>query len=590
MATPPTSSGRTRSPSWPPGTGSRSSSVRRSRPWTSRRPTAPRSRSRTGRPSRSARSAGVRIAPEGTAVRNPSFDVTPAALISGDRHREGRAPGAVRPCAADAMDRRDARRQPPPAGGGLGGDCSRWIATAGVTASTTTDRALIKAFLDRDRIFAAYALCDLEDREFPRSRWGAAWPAATIVSLVLEYGGPSPQPLFMMGRADGVDAILRDVIRPRDHLRRRLPGMLPAIQQRYRLDNGPQMVRMCVNRDTFRPADDPGVEPLIPSDAVELNRLYQLGFGAWLPPQAVSEGIYYGLRVNGRLVAAAGTHVISRSARLAVVGNVLTQPSSAAGATPRPSPAPSPPNCCCSATMWPSTSARTTRLRSMPTGTSGTPSTSDSRNGWAIASAHCGPRWSQRSDDACSPQRSPRPHDRDPDRRAAGPRCHRPRAGPPKASDGSSGRSGRCPSCASFGSASRTSDPSPGIRIGACLHVTSETANLMRTLKAAGAEVILAASNPLSTQDDVAAALVAEYGISDLRPPGRGSRHLLPPPQRGGRHDPAADDGRRLRPRVAAPPRAPRAGQGRPRGDRGDDDRASSGSGRWPPTARSATP
>ncbi|MBY0395800.1 MAG: adenosylhomocysteinase, partial [Thermoleophilia bacterium] len=50
--------------------------------------------------------------------------------------------------------------------------------------------------------------------------------------------------------------------------------------------------------------------------------------------------------------------------------------------------------------------------------------------------------------------------------------------------------------------------PLAGLRIGACLHVTSETANLMRTLRAAGAEVILAASNPLSTQDDVAAALV----------------------------------------------------------------------------------
>jgi adenosylhomocysteinase len=56
--------------------------------------------------------------------------------------------------------------------------------------------------------------------------------------------------------------------------------------------------------------------------------------------------------------------------------------------------------------------------------------------------------------------------------------------------------------------------PLAGLRIGACLHVTSETANLMRTLKSAGADVILAASNPLSTQDDVAAALVAEYGIA----------------------------------------------------------------------------
>lgn len=55
--------------------------------------------------------------------------------------------------------------------------------------------------------------------------------------------------------------------------------------------------------------------------------------------------------------------------------------------------------------------------------------------------------------------------------------------------------------------------PLAGIRVGACLHVTSETANLMRTLKAGGAEIVLCASNPLSTQDDVAAALVDEYGI-----------------------------------------------------------------------------
>jgi adenosylhomocysteinase len=56
--------------------------------------------------------------------------------------------------------------------------------------------------------------------------------------------------------------------------------------------------------------------------------------------------------------------------------------------------------------------------------------------------------------------------------------------------------------------------PLAGVRIGACLHVTSETASLMRTLKAGGAEISLCASNPLSTQDDVAAALVTEYGIS----------------------------------------------------------------------------
>jgi len=56
--------------------------------------------------------------------------------------------------------------------------------------------------------------------------------------------------------------------------------------------------------------------------------------------------------------------------------------------------------------------------------------------------------------------------------------------------------------------------PLNGYRISACLHVTTETANLMRTLKAGGADVVLCASNPLSTQDDVAAALVSEYDVS----------------------------------------------------------------------------
>lgn len=56
--------------------------------------------------------------------------------------------------------------------------------------------------------------------------------------------------------------------------------------------------------------------------------------------------------------------------------------------------------------------------------------------------------------------------------------------------------------------------PIKGKKMAACLHVTAETANLARTLKAGGADLVLCASNPLSTQDDVAAALVKEYGIS----------------------------------------------------------------------------
>src|SRR5438132_12712386 len=56
--------------------------------------------------------------------------------------------------------------------------------------------------------------------------------------------------------------------------------------------------------------------------------------------------------------------------------------------------------------------------------------------------------------------------------------------------------------------------PLDGLRLSACLHVTAETANLARTLKAGGADVVLVASNPLSTQDDVAASLVQDFGLS----------------------------------------------------------------------------
>ncbi len=56
--------------------------------------------------------------------------------------------------------------------------------------------------------------------------------------------------------------------------------------------------------------------------------------------------------------------------------------------------------------------------------------------------------------------------------------------------------------------------PLKGVRLSACLHVTSETANLARALTAGGADLVLCASNPLSTQDEVAASLVADYGVS----------------------------------------------------------------------------
>jgi ribosomal protein S18 acetylase RimI-like enzyme len=187
----------------------------------------------------------------------------------------------------------------------------------------TRDRALLRTFLERDRLRAAYAICDLEEREFARTRWGVAFDGDEPVAVVLEYGGLTPQPLFVMGDGQGIVAILREVIRPRLVYLAADESLLPAIGHVYRIDPGPQMVRMWVGRDTFRPAQGVATR-LVPSEIGDLNRLYGLGFAGWLPAESIGRGVYYGVRVAGRLVAAAGTHVISHEARLGVVGNVLT--------------------------------------------------------------------------------------------------------------------------------------------------------------------------------------------------------------------------------------------------------------------------
>jgi len=190
-------------------------------------------------------------------------------------------------------------------------------------ARQIADRQLLRSFLEQDRLYAAYAICDLEEREFARTRWGAAFDGDTLVAVGLEYTGPTPQPVFLMGRPDGIEAVLREIGRPRAAYVAIRPETLPVVESLYRVDPGPQMVRMWVDRTTFRPYPAT-VQRLLPVEIGELNRLYQLGFASWLPSSAIADGVYYGMRVNGQLIAAAGTHVVSPAARLAVVGNVLT--------------------------------------------------------------------------------------------------------------------------------------------------------------------------------------------------------------------------------------------------------------------------
>jgi ribosomal protein S18 acetylase RimI-like enzyme len=192
-----------------------------------------------------------------------------------------------------------------------------------IAARETADRPMLRRFLEIDRLYSAYALCDLDDLEFHRTRWGVALVDKQPVAVVLQYAGYTPQPVFVMGEPAGVEAVLKDVIKPRAAYVTARSEHLPAIAARYRVEDGPPMVRMWVDREHFRPF--PGeVRRLLPVEIGDLNRLYQLSLASALPARAIGEGLYYGIRVGGRLVSAAGTHVISPTARLAVVGNVMT--------------------------------------------------------------------------------------------------------------------------------------------------------------------------------------------------------------------------------------------------------------------------
>ena len=158
-----------------------------------------------------------------------------------------------------------------------------------------------------------------------------------MVALGLEYGGLTPQPLFVMGRNDGIEAVLQNVVRPRAAYLAAKAESLPAVNALYNIDPGPPMIRMWVDRARFQPAPA-AVERLLPVEVGELNRLYQLGFAAWLPSSTIAEGIYYGIRVNGQ----AGRPPRGRTSSRATPGSPSSAtssptPTTAAAGTPRPS-------------------------------------------------------------------------------------------------------------------------------------------------------------------------------------------------------------------------------------------------------------
>ena len=190
-------------------------------------------------------------------------------------------------------------------------------------ARPVSDRGEIAAFLRTDRLYAAYALGDLDGPNHQRVAWGMAYEGGAPVALAMHHEGLVPQPLFLMGEPAGCRQILESVLKPRDAYFQSTAPLSRAAAALYDLEPPIAMLRMVTDRATFRPFAGPA-ERLSALDVEELNRLYQLGFRAGFPANVLEEGVYYGVRVRGRLVSAAGTHAINAREGIAVVGNVMT--------------------------------------------------------------------------------------------------------------------------------------------------------------------------------------------------------------------------------------------------------------------------
>ncbi|HWO94267.1 MAG TPA: GNAT family N-acetyltransferase [Dehalococcoidia bacterium] len=192
-----------------------------------------------------------------------------------------------------------------------------------------TDLATIRRWLETRRHYAAYALGQFEPELTDLTEW---WTATGDLGrgLVAFARGGLGDALFCMGEAEAVDAILRLHQGSRLTYATYQPEHLTVVRRRYMLQSPTVMSRMAVRGDTFRPSPPPRngtLRRLYERDVQMLNRLYGTEGGAtYYSSSHLREGVYYGMLVDGRLVAAAGTHVVGPTQGIAVVGNVFTHP------------------------------------------------------------------------------------------------------------------------------------------------------------------------------------------------------------------------------------------------------------------------
>ncbi|HEV8534805.1 MAG TPA: GNAT family N-acetyltransferase [Candidatus Limnocylindria bacterium] len=182
-----------------------------------------------------------------------------------------------------------------------------------------------RAYLERDRLMAAYALADIDQPEIEGTRWWIARREGEIAAVVLVVEGLPFRPCFATGGADALATLFREAIREPRVLLATPPRCRPAIEATYRFERVDHMKRMAVNVRRFRPRLAHQVTRLGAQDLDAVIDLYGHASRTYFTPERMRREIYFGVYQGNTLLAAAGTHVRSTRSGIAAVGNVLTR-------------------------------------------------------------------------------------------------------------------------------------------------------------------------------------------------------------------------------------------------------------------------
>lgn len=195
-----------------------------------------------------------------------------------------------------------------------------------------TDRAALERYLRRDTALNIYLIGDLDDFFWPHTTWYGLLNNSQIAALALLYR-PSGLPTLIVlinGEFEPARALLKKLT---PHLPDKVyahltPGIEDALAREFRLDSHGDHLKMILRSpDRLEAVKSRESVPLTIEDKEEIEAFYAASYpGNWFDARMLETGHYWGIRLDGKMVAAGGVHVCSERYRVAALGNIATDP------------------------------------------------------------------------------------------------------------------------------------------------------------------------------------------------------------------------------------------------------------------------